>query len=243
MHFHTTAIISLGSLLLSTLALAENRPPVPGSYRPTDGSQVQNTSGNHQQFIPASPGGARYPATAPAQGYAPPGYWNNNAPASTPAFNVNPGRIMNNIFEGSNNLPYGYPAMAAPARVAPVYDPPIPGAAPSWNYGTQPVYPQPVSPAYSTTQPGNAAVNGYASSVNTYESSTPISQPASTAPPPLEPTPSGQGHSAVNIKSAPRPFSNPQEGGQAFVQRNNSARTTYGGNDSRFRPPELEGTP
>ncbi|BAO45291.1 hypothetical protein [Thiolapillus brandeum] len=250
MHFHTIAIISLGSLLLSTSALAGNRPPVPGSYRPTDGNQVPNTSGNHQQFIPANPGAAGYPATAPAQGYAPPGYWNNNAPASAPSFNVNPGNIMNNMFGGNNNLPYGYPGMTAPARVAPVYDPPIPGAAPSWNYGaqptyTQPAYTQPAAPAYNTAQPGNPAANGYTPPANTYTGSTTISQPppVSSAPPPLEPTPSGQGHSSLNIKAAPRPFSNPQEAGQAFVQRNNSVRTTYGGNDSRFRPPELEGTP
>ncbi|WP_456445400.1 hypothetical protein [Thiolapillus sp.] len=250
MHFHTKATISLGGLLLGTLALADNRPPVPGSYRPTDGSQAQNTAGDHQQFIPSSPGGARYPAATAAPGYAPPNYWNNNAPAPAPGFSANPGRMMNNMFGGYNGLPYGYPAMTAPAQVAPVYDPPIPGAAPAWSYGTQPAYTQPAyvqpaAPAYGTAQPAIPATNTYAPPATAYDSSTGTSQsmPSSTSPPPLEPTPSGQGRSKINIKPAPRPFSNPQEAGQAFVQRPGNGRITYGGNDSRFRPPELKGTP
>ncbi len=41
--------------------------------------------------------------------------------------------------------------------------------------------------------------------------------------------------------AAPRPFSNPQESGSSFTPR--SITTQPGRNDSRFRPPELKGTP
>jgi hypothetical protein len=160
---------------------------------------------------------------------------------------------MNNMF-GSSNLPYGYPNMAAPVQVAPVYDPPVPGTGSGWNYGpqptytqpayAQPAYSQPALPTYGSTQPGPPAVNSYAPAVDAYGSNTGMDSPpsATTNPPPLEPTPSGQGRGQSIVKPAPRPFSNPQEAGQAFVQRS-TTRTTYGGNDGRFRPPELKGTP
>ena len=255
MHFHTTATFGLVALL-NSLATAADRPPVPGSYRPTTDGQVQAGSGNNQQFIPHTNSNSRYPSAPAGQpGYAPPNYWNNNPPpAPSPGFSVNPGRMMNDMFSGGNgsNLPYGYPAMAAPARVAPVYDPPIPGTTPGWGYGTQPA-----TPAYAP--PPASQTYNVPSSLPTLNSQTPVTDtysvpggvtpavPTATTPPPLEPTPSGQGRGqAVTgvTRPAPRPYSNPQETGNAFVQRSNAAvRTTYGGNDSRFRPPELKGTP
>ncbi|WP_456373072.1 hypothetical protein [Thiolapillus sp.] len=247
MHFHTTAAISLAGLLLGGLAAAADRPPVPGSYRPTDNGQIQATPGNHQQFIPTRPGNSRYPATAPST-YAPQDYWNNNTPATTappPGISITPGQM--------NPLPYGYPNLAAPAPVAPVYDPPIPGAAPpgwGYHYGAQPAYAQPTysppaPPAYSNAQSGVSTPNSAVPAADAYSSRSASTQalPAATLPPPVEPTPSGQGRGRTTIKTAPRPFSNPQEGGQAFIQRSNPIKTTYGGNDNRFRPPELKGTP
>ncbi len=256
MHFHTTAALGLVAMLLGSPATAADHPPVPGSYRPTTDSQIQAGPGNHQQFIPYTNSNPRYPS-APTQqpGYAPPNYWNNNTPPpnTSPGFSVNPGRMMNDMFNGgSSNLPYGYPAMAAPARVAPIYDPPIPGGTPGWGYGVQPATPayapQPASQAYNTPSSLPSA-NSQAPAAGAYNAAGDVNPaiPATTTPPPLEPTPSGQGRGqavAGPTRPAPRPFSNPQETGNAFVQRGNTAlRTTYGGNDSRFRPPELKGTP
>ena len=159
--------------------------------------------------------------------------------------------MMNDIFGGgSSSLPYGYPAMALPAPVAPVYDPPIPGATPGWSYGAQPATPAYAPPATSQTYGAPTSVPGVNSQVpvtSTHDAAGGMnpSIPA-TIPPPLEPTPSGQGRGqavAGATRPAPRPFSNPQETGNAFVQRSSAASTTYGGNDSRFRPPELKGTP
>ena len=238
MHYYTAAALGLAALL-NSLATAADRPPVPGSYRPTTDGQVQSGSANNQQFIPYSSSNPRYPS-APAQQpvYPPPNYRNNaTPPPASPGFTVNPARMMNDLFGGaSSSLPYGYPAMALPAPVAPVYDPPIPGAAPGWSYGTQPAAPAYAPPPSQAPAAGSYSATG---SVNP-------AVPAATAPPPLEPTPSGQGRGqAVTgvTRPAPRPFSNPQETGNAFVQRSSAASTTYGGNDSRFRPPELKGTP
>ncbi len=238
MHFYTSAALGLGIMLLGNLTTAADRPPVPGSYRPATDGQVRNTVDNHRQFIPSGNSNSRYSSPFPAQpAYAPPNYWNNNPPPSTtPAFSINPGNMMNNMFGGGNsNLPYGYPAMAAPARVAPVYDAPIPGSTPGWNYYGTPT----TTPGYTTPAPAGTG---------TYGSTGNMTDPPATVttPPPLEPTPSGQGRGQPGIKTqpAPRPYSNPQESGNAFVQRSNTGtRTSYGGNDSRFRPPELKGTP
>ena len=255
MHFHTTTAFGLVAVLLNSLATAADRPPVPGSYRPTTDGQAQAGSANNQQFIPYSSSNSRYPS-APAQQpvYAPPNYWNNaTPPAGNPGFPVNPARMMNDMFGGgSSNLPYGYPAMAAPAPVAPVYDPPIPGGTPGWSYGTQPATPAYAPPPTGQTYnipPSVPTLNSQTPATDTYSAPVSITPavPTATTPPPLEPTPSGQGRGQAMTgatQPAPRPYSNPQEAGNAFVQRSNTAvRTTYGGNDSRFRPPELKGTP
>ncbi len=255
MHFYTTAALGLVALL-NGLAKAADRPPVPGAYRPTTEGQIQTGPANNQQFIPYGSSNPVYPP-APVQqpAYAPPNYWNNSTPfPATPGFPLNPARMMNDMFGGgSSNLPYGYPALAAPAPVAPVYDPPIPSVTPGWSYGTQPTTPAYVPPPASQTYniPSSLpAVNSQVPATDTYDAVggvTPSLPATTTTPPPLEPTPSGQGRGqAVGdiIRPAPRPFSNPQETGNAFVQRSNTALgTTYGGNDTRFRPPELKGTP
>ncbi|WP_293647554.1 hypothetical protein [Thiolapillus sp.] len=228
-------------ILLCGLAVkaAEPYPPVPGSYRPTSEYPGQVNTGNTQRFVPS---GTRnpppvYQPALPQPGYfPPPGY--GSTPYTTPGFNLNPGKMMNNAFgTGTNSLPYGYPPQPLSGNVAPVYDPPLPATSPGWNsYGTQPAAPtyeqQPAAPTYTqqpaVTQPSHA--QGVA----------PVTPPEYSSESGMSTPPAPQQQVRPTTR-APRPFSNPQTSGNAFLQRPTSP--SLGRNDSRFRPPELKGTP
>jgi hypothetical protein len=231
----STAVISIGmTFLVFTLSVqgADPYPPVPGSYRPTGEFPGQNRSPANQQFVPSrnrNPQPTYQNNPPPASYYPAPAYGSNRY--STSGY-VNPGN-MNNRFGSRTNdsLPYGYPADPLSRNVAPVYNPPLPAAAPGWNtyapQATSPTYQQPAAPQYWQQQPA-------ASQTGAYNESSPATQPSeniqtSTARPQRQAAP-----------QAPRPFSNPQETGNAFVQRSSPS---FGRNDSRFRPPELKGTP
>ena len=230
------------SILLSSLSIqaAEPYPPVPGSYRPTSEYPGQAGTGNTQQFVPSA---NRAPQTAYRTAPQQPAYYPAPAPPPTynnrptiPGFNMNPGSMMNGIFgSGTNSLPYGYPPEPLAGHVAPVYDPPLPAASQNWaDYGSQPAVPAyPQQPAASTDwqpavpQPDHA-------------------QEVAPAAPPEYSSQSGTNPEPITALTqpatrAPRPFSNPQETGNAFLQRPIS--TSFGRNDNRFRPPELKGTP
>ncbi len=232
-HGKSTLVISIGmTCLVFTLSVqgADPYPPVPGSYRPTSEFPGQQSSSVNQQFVPS---GNRNPQPTyqsnppPASYYPPPTYGGNRY--STPVY-ANPG---NNMFgsRSGDSLPYGYPPDPLSGTVAPVYNPPLPAAAPGWNtYAPQvtpPTYQQPAAPQYWEQQPA-------ASQTGRYNESSPATQASEniqtrTARPQKQAAP-----------QAPRPFSNPQETGNAFVQRSSPS---FGRKDSRFRPPELKGTP
>lgn len=231
-----TIIGSIGlSMLLSGSAIgADPYPPVPGSYRPT-GEYPARTGRDNSQFAPATvnPAPAYQPITNPGTYYAPPAYGNSSS--STPGFSINPGNMINSMFgTGNNNLPWGYPQQPLTGSVAPVYDPPLPGAAtPGWNnYGTQPTTPaydmQPATPAY-TQQPASTPPNAQG-----VAPVTPTDYGSMSTLAPKERLP-------ATTQAAPRPFSNPQTSGNSFPQR--PGGPNFGRNDSRFRPPELKGTP
>ena len=237
LHKKSTAVAgsTMTALALSLSAYAADPyPPVPGSYRPTRDLPAQN----NRQFMPSGRSSAPPPVTytpnPPQTSYypAPPTYSNDPRQFNPPTFDANPGSLMNNMFNpGSNNLPYGYPLEPLTGRVAPVYDSPLPAATPDWNS----YVPQAVAPAY----PQQPATNQYwqqpsATQPGTYQGGSVFAQPAYTPPNPA-PTTAPQ-----PVKPAARPFSNPQETGNTFVQR---ASPAVGRNDNRFRPPELKGNP
>ena len=230
------ATITIGiSILLSSLSAqaAEPYPPVPGSYRPTGEYPGQAGAGSNRQFIPTTNSTPQpaYPARQQPAYYPPPPAYGNN-PYTTPGFNINPGSMMNNMFgSGNNNLPYGYPPDPLSGSVAPVYDPPLPAPSHNWSgYASQPGVPAyGQQPAASTPAPQPHNAQGIA----------PVAQPeydnlSGTSPEPIA-------QSAQPATQAPRPFSNPQAAGNTFLQRPLSPG--FGRNDSRFRPPELKGTP
>ena len=241
----STTIGSIGlSILLYGQAVlaAEPYPPVPGSYRPTSDYPGQ-TGGNTQQFVPSTTRNPPpvYQPAAPQPGYYPPpspGY--GSIPYSTPGFGINPGNMMNNTYgSGNNGLPYGYPPQPLSGNVAPVYNPPLPAATPGWNsYGAQPTAPtygqQPAASTYTAPQPA-APQPSHAQGV------APVTPPEYSSEPSVSTPPVPQQEARPTTTQAPRPFSNPQTSGNAFLQRPTSP--SFGRNDSRFRPPELEGTP
>lgn len=230
----STPVISIGmTCLVFTLSVqgADLYPPVPGSYRPTSEFPGQNSSSaNQQQFVPSGNRNPQptYQGSPPPTSYYPAPTYDGNR-YSTPGY-ANPGSNMyGSRYSGS--LPYGYPPEPLSGTVAPVYDPPLPAAAPGWNtYAPQampPSYQQPAAPRYWQQQPATS-LNG------TYNENSPATQAPEniqtrTARPQKQAAP-----------PAPRPFSNPQETGNAFVQHSSPS---FGRNDSRFRPPELKGTP
>ncbi len=228
--------ITTSALLLSVSAQgASTYAPMPGSYRPTEG---QPTATATPRFNPSSnrnlPAG-NYIPTPPPRAYPAPNYNNNNNQFSTPSFNMNPNNMMNSMFNnrnnrGNNNLPYGYPALPNYGAVAPVYDPPLPSVNPGWNN-----YQSPAStPAYNSQQPTNAQYWQQQPATNqddTYGGAVPSTQSSYPTQP----------EASATTGSAPRPFSNPQETGSAFVQR--QGKQSFGQSDGRFRPPELKGTP
>jgi hypothetical protein len=226
----------IGALLSSTITQgASPYAPLPGAYRPTEGQATTTPQFNPSGNRPIPMGS--YPSNPPQAAYPPPpGYSNNNNRYDMPGFNVNPGNMVNNMFNTKNNLPYGYPSPPVSGNLAPVYEPPIPSSNPNWgSYGYQQ---QPATPGYSYQQPVNpqywqqpAATPG-----NTYSEIAPSAQYSSPAQ-----AASATGNPPASAYSAPRPFSNPQETGNAFVQRQGGMSSEH--SDNRFRPPQLKGSP
>ncbi|RTZ72279.1 MAG: hypothetical protein DSZ00_08645 [Gammaproteobacteria bacterium] len=200
-------------------------------------------------YVPGSYGVPAYPQ--PSYAPAAPRYdnrgWN---PPPLP----DPTNILDDFFGTRRNDTAGSylppPVPPVPAPVAPVYNPPVPALPPQppayGSYGySYPVQQQtptgysfqqqvpanyPVQQQVPTSYPGQQHWSLPAGS--TYVPPVPAQpqQAAASAPPKPAPKP-----------AAPRPFSNPQESGSSFTPR--SITIQPGRNDSRFRPPELKGTP
>ena len=219
--------------------------PVPGSYRPTQeapasaqGQFVQPgpSPAYSQSGISPSPAAPSYlPSTQPAVPYyAPPAY---TAPTYAPTYGGGYRDLGFGMFpfdsftpfgfgDRRNDSVYGYLPPAPGGYVAPIYHPPLPAAPPlygAYTYGTQP------AGGYGTPAPSYPQTPGYP------EAQQPAPQ-ASAAP---QPSAKPQITQPAPASKPPRPFSNPQESGSAFVQRS----VNLGRSDSRFRPPELKGTP
>ena len=224
---------TLALLATTVTVLAANGASQPGSYRPVEG---QTSSGNAQgQF-------------APVQNRSNAQRWTSTQPLPSPVLPAQPQAPATSYVPGS----YGVPAYPQPsyAPVAPVYNPPVPALPPQppayGSYGySYPVQQQtptgysfqqqvpanyPVQQQVPTSYPGQQHWSLPAGS--TYVPPVPAQpqQAAASAPPKPAPKP-----------AAPRPFSNPQESGSSFTPR--SITIQPGRNDSRFRPPELKGTP
>lgn len=250
LHCKSIAIAVISSWVLPFSLSAQGTdpyPPVPGSYRPTGELPAQGSFQRHQQFVPLghrNPQASVYPPNPapPRAGYYPPApaYGYDGRQYNAPDFNFSPGAVMNDMFgsRGNSNLPYGYPPQPFSGAVAPIYDPPLPAATPGWrDYATQPAptyYQQPAAPQY-WQQPATPQYWQQPAAPQT-GSLPQAAQPAYTTQPEVMAPPAPQ--PAVQ---APRPFSSQQETGTTFVQRPHS--TNLGRNDSRFRPPELKGTP
>ncbi len=235
LHCKSTAVACICSWVLlfnSNVQAGEPYPPVPGSYRPTGESPRQHSSRNNQQFVPSrnsNPQPSYQDSLPPAPGYSPPSAPYGDSRYNPPGYGFNPG-----MYGGGTQdmLPYGYPAAPLSGTVAPVYDPPLPATTPGWGSGyappaSVPGYPQqPATQPYWQQQPATPQTGEY---LGTASASQP--QDSFQTAPPSQPAPAAQ---------APRPFSNPQETGSAFVQR---SPPSLGRTDKRFRPPELKGTP
>jgi hypothetical protein len=197
-----------------------------GYGQPTYGGYPQAGYGTYG-YSPYAPGGYGTYGSLPATGYAAPpppppapGYDTNRNGYGLPL--PNPGSFMDNFFGGNKDdrppayLPPPAPPLTAP--VAPVYSPPVP----------QPPTTLPATPS---------------APVDTIEVPSPEEAPPHAQF--LGQKRKNENQDREKIKPAPqppspRPYSNPQETGNAFPLRGSSQA---GGSDSRFRPPELKGTP
>ncbi len=196
------------------------------------------------------PGGYGVPAY-PQPSYAPAAPRYDNRGWNPPPL-PDPTSFLDDFFgTRRNETTGGYlppPVPPVPAPVAPVYNPPVP-AAPAqppaysgygygYNYPVQQQVPSnyPVQQQVPTSYPGQQ--NWSLPPGSTYVPPVPA-QPQQAAPAPQQaaaPAPK-----PAPKPAAPRPFSNPQESGSSFTPR--SITIQPGRNDSRFRPPELKGTP
>ena len=196
------------------------------------------------------PGGYGVPAY-PQPSYAPAAPRYDNRGWNPPPL-PDPTSFLDDFFgTRRNETTGGYlppPVPPVPAPVAPVYNPPVP-AAPAqppaysgygygYNYPVQQQVPSnyPVQQQVPTSYPGQQ--NWSLPAGSTYVPPVPA-QPQQAAPAPQQaaaPAPK-----PAPKPAAPRPFSNPQESGSSFTPR--SITIQPGRNDSRFRPPELKGTP
>ena len=211
-----------------------------GNYRPVNNNgSAQNTSPGNQQFAPPAKSAkstSDYPAPAPT--YSPPvalpppvwqqpSYYPQAAvqpragylpEPQLPVYNMNfsPRDMMSDFF-GSDTNKYNDSLQHYPPVVPPQY------AMPSAYPNVQPYVPSAPTPdsaySYSTSDPMATRQNG--------QDPAPLSARSQPEP--------------QTSKPNPRPFSNPQETGNTFVQR--SPGYVDGMNDRRFRPPELKGTP
>ena len=214
-----------------------------------------------QPQVPATsyvPGGYGVPAH-PQPSYAPAAPRYDNRGWNPPPL-PDPTNILDNFFGTRRNDTAGSylppPVPPVPAPVAPVYNPPVPAAPPQppayggygYSYPAQQQVPTgypfqqqvpanyPVQQQVPTSYPGQQ--NWSLPAGSTYVPPVPA-QPQQAAPAPQQAAASAP--KPAPKPAAPRPFSNPQESGNSFSPR--SITIQPGRNDSRFRPPELKGTP
>ncbi len=233
--------MSTSMIMLSAIALEGNAQTFSGSYRPVDSNtqQLPSNTDSDSRFAPqasAPQADALSPSSnqgrQPMPGYAPsvwqqPAYYPAPVPAyptekSTPNYNVNlnPMGIIDDFF-GSGSNRNANSAYVYPSALPPTYAPP--------SYNILPTYGQMPTSAPSGYHPETAV-------------DTPVDTPSGNASTSWNP-PASATHESMRPATdpTPRPYANPQESGNSFMQRPWSS--VNGAHDSRFRPPELKGTP